>query len=256
MSGPDHADDRCVAALLRLERLRAPGELAGRVVAALEAGAREDRVVRAVTSLPALPAPTVLTRLSTKAVDPLRAPQDLDKRVAGLMTERVLAEGPGTEERCAEGPAGRAGETEGATAGIGAVIGGLARRAAPAALAARLASPGGLVSRSVAAEARSLWLRRSGALATAAMVALLVFVVAPPLARDSGGVDPAAPSALTQPRLGHSSIRPRLGHSSIRPRLELSFEFVGHRSFDEAPLAAQQRAFAGALVGELLGGGS
>lgn len=80
-----------VRALAELSELTAPVELAGLVVASLNAGARQDRAVEYASSLPALEAPAVLDDAVAAVVDGdlTSAPAVLDR----LVEERVEAPG-------------------------------------------------------------------------------------------------------------------------------------------------------------------
>lgn len=71
-----------VRALRSLPRRNAPRDLAGRVVAALYAGHREERVVRFLRSMGRVAAPSELDVRVGDGVAPLRAPEDLDWLVA------------------------------------------------------------------------------------------------------------------------------------------------------------------------------
>jgi len=71
-----------VGALGRLQRMQAPNELEGRVVASAQAGFREDRAVRHLRALPALDAPTELERRVSELLTPLRAPEVLERLVS------------------------------------------------------------------------------------------------------------------------------------------------------------------------------
>jgi hypothetical protein len=70
------------SALGRLQRVGAPDELDGRVVAAAQAGYREDRAVRHVRGLPTVDAPSELERRVADLLTPRLAPAVLARLVA------------------------------------------------------------------------------------------------------------------------------------------------------------------------------
>lgn len=79
-------------ALTALPPRSAPADLEGRVVAAFEAGYREDRVVASLRSIPTLGAPAELDRRVRALFSPNPAPEVLDRLVeARLESERRAA---------------------------------------------------------------------------------------------------------------------------------------------------------------------
>lgn len=87
---------RQARALASLGRLRAPEDLDGRVVAALQAGYREERAAAAVRSLPRVDVPVELTarvrRLAERSFS--QDPERRAPRVLDLLVEEAIADHP------------------------------------------------------------------------------------------------------------------------------------------------------------------
>lgn len=229
-------------ALVNLPPCPAPPSLDGFVVAALQAGVREQRAVAAVRGLAAdgpLVAPTVLAERVAAAIDRRRAPDALDTYVA----ERLALPGAGLAQ---------------------SFLARLPRLAAPDDLAERLATAGdsgtaGLEFRATRARG---WFGRVGVPRAATSVAALVVTGVLMVwglsvwGLGSSGGD-AALSDWSRPVV----VRPKSKQvvarvEPARPAVALTFEFVAFESFLDAPLSAEQRARMGGLVGEPMGGGS
>jgi hypothetical protein len=238
---------RQARALVALGRRPAPLALEGYVVAAMQAGAREERAVAAVRDLGTEVAPVELDERVAGSIDRLRAPGALDLYVAG----RLALPGAGLAQ---------------------SLLARLPRLAAPEDLTARLAAPGSAGSSGharagldfVAPYPRGL-LGRIEALGSTRKItflvaaALLLFA----LAGRFGSAGDALPSSdrelsdWSQPS-PHRPPSPRdLDRiETIRPRVELTFEFVAYESHLAAPLTPELRALVSGLVGEMLEGGS
>ena len=87
--------DQVGAVLSGLNRLKAPKELEGRVVGALQAGHREDRAAKSLRGLSTHPAPPELEALvaeSMPGVTQRNAPAELDRRVEAILRDWEVEE--------------------------------------------------------------------------------------------------------------------------------------------------------------------
>jgi hypothetical protein len=241
MTSPDSRPDSHVEALLvALRRRRAPRELDGYVVAALQAGARETRAIAAAREHAPRVAPVVLESRVAAAIGGLRAPATLDPFVA----QRLALPGAGLAESC---------------------LGRLPRLVAPQDLTARLAERGpsgrsGLefhAPRGRVPHGLSRWAPKVALVVTAALLVIGFGGLFPSAGEERG----AAASDWSRPVAGPVPLRLRAQRDvvpagPVSQRLALTFDFVGYESHSVAPLSREERALVCGLAGEPMEGGS